>query len=127
MGEKTWMVFKGMADHPIKHRAFEGWSNERHEQLKGELWREVRMRPGDLLYLPRGQYHYALADDGPCAHIAWGVTYPIGMDVMTYAFERMIGEAVGPRQPAAPSRGAAGAVGRDRPHACRQADRAAGR
>ena len=95
MGEKTWMVFKGMADHPIKHRAFEGWSNERHEQLKGELWREVRMRPGDLLYLPRGQYHYALADDGPCAHIAWGVTYPIGMDAITYAFERMIGEAVG--------------------------------
>jgi bifunctional lysine-specific demethylase and histidyl-hydroxylase MINA len=95
MGEKTWMVFKGMAEHPIKHPAFEGWSKERHEQLKGELWREVRLRPGDLLYLPRGQYHYALADDGPCAHIAWGVTYPIGMDAVTYGFERMIGEVVG--------------------------------
>ena len=105
MGEKTWMVFKGMAEHPIKHPAFEGWSSERHEQLKGELWREVRLRPGDLLYLPRGQYHYALADDGPCAHIAWGVTYPIGMDAITYAFERMIGEPVGranlPRDPEA--------------------------
>ena len=95
MGEKTWMVFKGMAEHPIKHPAFEGWPKERHEQLKGELWREVRLRPGDLLYLPRGQYHYALADDGPCAHVAWGVTYPIGMDAVTYGFERMIGEVVG--------------------------------
>ena len=65
MGEKTWTVFKGMAEHPIKHPVFEGWPKERHEQLKGELWREVRMSPGDLLYLPRGQYHYALADDGP--------------------------------------------------------------
>ena len=66
-------------------RSFEGWPRERHEQLKGELWREVRLKPGDLLYLPRGQYHYALADDGACVHIALGVTYPIGMDVVSYA------------------------------------------
>ena len=95
MGEKTWTVFKGVADHPIKNPMFDGWPQERHEQLKGELWREIRLQPGDLLYLPRGQYHYALADDGPCAHIAWGVTYPIGMDAVSYAFERMMGEAVG--------------------------------
>ena len=88
MGEKTWSVFQGSADNPIKHPMFEGWPRERHDQLKGELWREVRLRPGDLLYLPRGQYHYALADDGPCVHVAWGVTYPIGMDVVSYAFER---------------------------------------
>ena len=88
-------VFQGRADHPIKHPTFEGWPRERHDQIKGELWREVRLRPGDLLYLPRGQYHYALADDGPCVHVAWGVTYPIGMDVVSYAFERMVGEAVG--------------------------------
>ena len=95
MGEKTWFVFQGRADHPIKHPMFEGWPRERHDQLKGELWREVRLRPGDLLYLPRGQYHYALADDGPCVHVAWGVTYPIGMDVVSYAFERMVAESLG--------------------------------
>ena len=95
MGEKTWTVFKGRAEYPIKHPMFEGWPQERHEQTKGEVWREVRLRPGDLLYLPRGQYHYALADDGACVHIAWGVTYPIGMDVVSYGFERMVGEAVG--------------------------------
>ena len=95
MGEKTWSVFQGRADNPIKHPMFEGWPRERHDQLQGELWREVRLRPGDLLYLPRGQYHYALADDGPCVHIAWGVTYPIGMDVVSYAFERMVAEALG--------------------------------
>jgi bifunctional lysine-specific demethylase and histidyl-hydroxylase MINA len=95
MGEKTWSVFQGRAEHPIKHPSFEGWPRERHDQIKGELWRDVRLRPGDLLYLPRGQYHYALADDGPCVHVAWGVTYPIGMDVVSYAFERMVGEAIG--------------------------------
>ena len=90
----------GRAEHPIKHPSFEGWPRERHDQIKGELWRDVRLRPGDLLYLPRGQYHYALADDGPCVHVAWGVTYPIGMDVVSYAFERMVGEAIGRAEPA---------------------------
>ena len=46
----------GRAEHPIKHPSFEGWPRERHDQIKGELWRDVRLRPGDLLYLPRGQY-----------------------------------------------------------------------
>ena len=115
MGEKTWTVFEGRAEYPIKHPSFEGWPRERHDQLQGEVWREVRLRPGDLLYLPRGQYHYALADDGPCVHIAWGVTYPIGMDVGQLRV-RADGRRGGrPRQPAAGSGRAAGAAGRDRP------------
>jgi ribosomal protein L16 Arg81 hydroxylase len=97
MGEKTWFVFEGRADAPIAHPMFKGQTAEHHEAAKGKLWREVRLRPGDLLYLPRGQYHYALADDGPCAHIAFGVTYPIGLDVMTYLFERMIAEPLARR------------------------------
>jgi ribosomal protein L16 Arg81 hydroxylase len=95
MGEKTWTVFQGRCEWPIKHPMFEGWSREQHDAIKGELWREVTLRPGDLLYLPRGQYHYALADDGPCVHLAWGVTYPIGMDVVSYAFERTAAESLG--------------------------------
>jgi bifunctional lysine-specific demethylase and histidyl-hydroxylase MINA len=85
-------VFQGRAEHPIPHPAFRTLGQEHHEQAKGELWKEVRLRPGDLLYLPRGQYHYALADDGPCAHIAFGVTYPIGLDVASYLFERLVHE-----------------------------------
>ena len=97
MGEKTWFVFEGRADAPIAHPLFQGLPAEHHEAAKGTLWREVRLRPGDLLYLPRGQYHYALADDGPCAHIAFGVTYPIGLDVMTYLFERIVAEPLARR------------------------------
>jgi ribosomal protein L16 Arg81 hydroxylase len=97
MGEKTWFVFEGRADAPIAHAMFEGLPVEHHEAAKSKLWREVRLRPGDLLYLPRGQYHYALADDGPCAHIAFGVTYPIGLDAMSYLFERMVGEPLARR------------------------------
>lgn len=92
MGEKTWTVFEGRADAPIPHPAFQNLPQEHHERAKGELWREVRLRPGDLLYLPRGQYHYALADEGACAHIAFGATYPIGLDVAGHLFERLAHE-----------------------------------
>lgn len=95
MGEKTWMVFEGRAENPIAHPHFKSQTPEHHEQAKGKLWKEVRLKPGDLLYLPRGQYHYALADDGPCAHIAMGLTYPIGIDVFSYLFERVVLENMG--------------------------------
>ena len=91
-GEKVWPVFEGRADNPIAHNMFKGTPQEVHEQAKGKLWKEVRMKPGDLLYLPRGQYHYALADDGGCIHIAFGVTYPIGIDLVGYLYERLIAD-----------------------------------
>jgi mannose-6-phosphate isomerase-like protein (cupin superfamily) len=91
-GEKVWAVFEGRADHPIAHPMFKSLGQEHHEQAKGKLWKEVRLKPGDLLYIPRGQYHYALADDGACMHIAMGMTYHIGLDFVTYMFERMVAE-----------------------------------
>jgi ribosomal protein L16 Arg81 hydroxylase len=94
MGEKTWMVFEGRAEDPIAHNMFKDLPAEHHEAAKGKLWKEVRLKPGDLLYLPRGQYHYALADEEPCAHLAWGATFPIGLDVVRYLFERAVQEPV---------------------------------
>ncbi|MFO1036142.1 MAG: cupin domain-containing protein [Geminicoccaceae bacterium] len=95
MGEKTWMVYEGREESPITHPRFTSLTQEYKDKAKGELWKEVRMRPGDLLYLPRGQYHYALADDSPCAHIAFGVTYPIGVDVVSWLFEQTVAEPLG--------------------------------
>lgn len=91
-GEKVWPVFEGRAEDPIAHNLFKGVPQEVHEEAKGKLWKEVRLKPGDLLYLPRGQYHYALADDGGCIHIAFGVTYPIGIDLVGYLYERLIAD-----------------------------------
>lgn len=91
-GEKVWPVFEGRAEDPIAHNMFKGVPQEVHEEAKGKLWKEVRLKPGDLLYLPRGQYHYAVADDGGCIHIAFGVTYPIGIDLVGYLYERLIAD-----------------------------------
>jgi len=90
-GTKTWHIYEGRATDPIAHPMFKTLGREHHEKAKGKLLMDVQMEPGDLLYLPRGQYHDALADEGGAVHIAFGVTYPIGMDVMSYLFEKVIG------------------------------------
>ena len=89
-GTKTWHIYEGRATDPIAHPMFKTLGREHHEKAKGKLLMDVQMEPGDLLYLPRGQYHDALADEGGAVHIAFGVTYPIGIDVMSYLFEQVI-------------------------------------
>jgi bifunctional lysine-specific demethylase and histidyl-hydroxylase MINA len=91
-GTKTWHVYEGRAVDPIAHAMFKSYGQEHHEQAKGKLLMDVHMEPGDLLYLPRGQYHEAIADEGGAVHIAFGVTYLIGLDVVTTLYERMMYE-----------------------------------
>jgi bifunctional lysine-specific demethylase and histidyl-hydroxylase MINA len=91
-GTKTWHIYEGRAQDPIAHPMFKTLGREHHEKAKGAKLMDVHMEPGDLLYLPRGQYHDALADEGGTVHIAFGITYPIGMDVMTFLFDRVAAE-----------------------------------
>ena len=93
-GTKTWHVYEGRAVDPIAHAMFKSYGQEHHDKAKGELLMDVHMEPGDILYLPRGQYHDAIADEGGAVHIAFGVTYPIGLDVVTMLYERMMYEPV---------------------------------
>lgn len=62
-GEKTWQLYESRADTPV---TMPGGGDPRpyFQQTRGPLMQSVRMRPGDVLYLPRGWYHDALAD-GP--------------------------------------------------------------
>lgn len=93
-GTKTWHVYEGRVLDPIAHPAFKNLGREHREKAKGRKLMDVHMKPGDLLYLPRGQYHDALADEGGTVHIAFGVTYPIGLDVVSYLFDRVVAEPV---------------------------------
>ncbi len=92
-GTKTWYVYEGRSAVPISHPMFKT-SKAEDEQAKERLLMEVKMEPGDLLYLPRGQYHDALADEGGAMHVAFGVTYPNGLDVLSLVQERAVAEAL---------------------------------
>lgn len=71
-GEKVWRLYENRAENPVEFtpEKTRGWL----EQTRGPLMQEVRMRPGDVLYLPRGWYHDALADGSASLHVSLSVT-----------------------------------------------------
>lgn len=87
-GEKLWRVYEGRAADPIEHPLFVGQPRETHERAKGKVIAEVLMKPGDLLYLPRGQYHDAVARSERTMHIAFGAVGVIGMDLVSALYAR---------------------------------------
>lgn len=82
-GRKQWLVYEGRAEQPINHPAFKGVAQEVIDKAKGKVLMDIVMEPGDLLYIPRGQYHDALAESGGTVHIAFGSTSVIGLDIVT--------------------------------------------
>ncbi|MEN0076960.1 MAG: cupin domain-containing protein [Paracraurococcus sp.] len=92
-GEKTWNVWEGRAEWPIAHPAFRTETQAQHEQQKGRLREKVLLKAGDLLYLPRGWYHDALAEAPASVHVAFGLHAPLGMDLLNILHERALYDA----------------------------------
>lgn len=91
-GEKVWNVWEGRAEWPISHPLFRSQEQAQHEQAKGKLREKVLLKTGDLLYLPRGWYHDALAEAPSSVHIAYGTHAALGMDALNILTERVLYE-----------------------------------
>ncbi len=91
-GEKAWNIWEGRAEWPIAHPLFRGQPQAHHEQAKGKLRAKVLLKAGDLLYLPRGWYHDALAEAPSSVHVAYGAHAPMGMDILNILMERVLYE-----------------------------------
>ena len=89
VGEKVWQIYEGQVDAPISHPAFQKTPEECAKEA-GVVDREVEMKPGDVLYIPRGRYHDALASSKSAIHISFGVTLPKPLDVMSLIWEAAI-------------------------------------
>ncbi|MBE9556053.1 MAG: sulfotransferase [Proteobacteria bacterium] len=81
-GEKLWNIYETRMDDPIAHPKFKSYGQDWHNSNCGAIAEQVLMRPGDLLYIPRGLYHDAMAQSDGTIHIAFGVTHVIGLDVV---------------------------------------------
>jgi ribosomal protein L16 Arg81 hydroxylase len=86
-GEKAWRIYEGRLERPIASEAFKGLDQKYHDENRGAVAAELTLRPGDLLYIPRGQYHDALASSDAAMHLTFGLTHVIGFDVMNMLFE----------------------------------------
>lgn len=91
-GEKVWNIYEGRLENPIASDAYKNVDDAFNAQNRGELREQVTLRPGDVLYIPRGQYHDALASSEGCIHLSFGVTHVIGIDVMTLLFEHALAD-----------------------------------
>ncbi|MPZ10931.1 MAG: hypothetical protein GEU89_12090 [Kiloniellaceae bacterium] len=88
-GEKVWNIYENREDTPVNHPSFQFGDAER-ERRAGKVAEQVRMQPGDLLYIPRGRYHDALASENGALHIAFGVTLPKPLDLLGIIWEAAV-------------------------------------
>jgi lysine-specific demethylase/histidyl-hydroxylase NO66 len=73
-GQKTWRLYGNRAESPVELPADSAEAKRWFAQSRGPLMRELVMRPGDVLYLPRGWYHDALTTEGASLHVTFSVT-----------------------------------------------------
>lgn len=93
-GEKTWRVWTNRMPHPVRHPRFISSGEDFDTKNRGEVLMEVIMKPGDLLYLPRGWYHDALSSSEGCNHIAFGMTHIIGLDLLTNISDMAVNQEI---------------------------------
>lgn len=71
-GEKSWTLYENRALAPVEPLLGDG-AQAIIDSVKGKAAMTVRMRPGDLLYIPRGFYHDALASRAASLHVTLAV------------------------------------------------------
>ncbi|MEM1204151.1 MAG: cupin domain-containing protein [Acidobacteriota bacterium] len=89
-GEKVWHI------HDLSFLQVD-LPQKQHLKLPAEWYQrtetpeiaKVRLTPGDLLYLPRGMPHYAVATDSACLHLTVSITPLYWMDVLKIATEHV--------------------------------------
>ncbi|HEX8225836.1 MAG TPA: cupin domain-containing protein [Allosphingosinicella sp.] len=71
-GEKSWNIYENRALTPVQPLLGDD-AQAVIDSVKGKVALNVRMQPGDLLYIPRGFYHDALASRDASLHVTLAV------------------------------------------------------
>jgi hypothetical protein len=92
-GEKLWHVYEARADNPVNPVPPGDEAEKWLVDTRGKLLFEVVMRPGDLLYLPRGQYHDAITGEGASLHVTYWVKPATGLSLFKLLETALAGES----------------------------------
>jgi JmjC domain len=91
-GEKVWRIYENRAEAPLAEPGGDVEMQRLIDAAKGRVLTEVRMRPGDLLYIPRGFYHDALASSAESLHVTLGVAPHSGRILFRLLEEQALAE-----------------------------------
>ncbi|HSK70633.1 MAG TPA: cupin domain-containing protein [Pyrinomonadaceae bacterium] len=85
-GEKLWKVYGGDCVCPL-NELVDGGPRFRESMQPPK---EIHLRSGDLLYLPRGWVHEAVTLQTASLHLTFGIHPPLGKDLLLAALEALI-------------------------------------
>jgi ribosomal protein L16 Arg81 hydroxylase len=78
-GRKQWYVFTDTIKYPLPDQKSTAFSPPETEPYLSCI-----LNPGDVLYIPRGHWHYAIALDEPSLHLTLGVHCKTGIDLLEW-------------------------------------------
>ena len=81
-GEKRWLVYEPALELPLRNQKYSAELGG-----PGEPVHDLVLRPGDMLYLPRGWLHEALTSDSDSLHLTVGVNVVTWLDAFKAALE----------------------------------------
>lgn len=99
-GTKTWRLYEGRFPNPadVPGGKYHDYPPEQMRQMAGRVQQTVEVTPGDLLYVPAGQFHEALSQSDASLHVSFGVLHLVGLDMMNVVL-RELGQLKELRQP----------------------------
>jgi hypothetical protein len=87
-GEKVWHLHEfSLLQLGLTQKKNLRFSKEWYGRTKTPQLAEICLKPGDLLYIPRGMPHYAVAQDSACLHLTVSITPLYWMDFLKIAAE----------------------------------------
>ncbi len=86
-GEKRWKVYGSDSVCPLNEMV-DGGPDLRKSTQPPE---EIHLKPGDVLYIPRGWVHEATTNQIASLHLTIGIHPPLGKDLLNAAIEALVG------------------------------------
>jgi ribosomal protein L16 Arg81 hydroxylase len=78
-GEKKWFVYRETVPYPTSEMP-----SSKQNQPTDPPYLECVLKSGDLLYIPRGHWHYAIANEQPSLHLTVGIEPQTGLDWLNW-------------------------------------------
>ena len=95
-GDKGWTISEVRVDRPLDAAemgpAVQAALRARRDEAERRTLAAFTARPGDLVYVPRGQFHNARAAGGRSLHVTFGIRAPSGFDVARRAVTDLLAD-----------------------------------